>query len=400
MSKQTKPLNNTEVSKAKPKDKPYRLYDGGGLVLNIAKSGTKTWYYQYKHPVTKKADMFKIGRYPAVSLAEARKQRQDCEELLQDNIDPKDNKKKLNEAEQYKHANDFKSVFDEWLPTKNYSERTLEKTQTAINEIITVIGNKPVSEITVMDCMKILRPIESAGHYTKLEKTKTKISQVMSYAIATGRATENPAMHLKGVFKTAPARHNPAIIDEKRLGELVTAIHNYRGQFSTRRALKFALIMFARPGEIRHTKWKDVDFDNGLWSYTPSKTANSTAVNIVSPLPTQAISVLREMETYKQNDYVFPSIASKSGVLSENTLNQALRRMGFDSSEQTSHGFRAIARTLLEEKFKYDYRMIEMQLAHQVRDSNGRAYNRVQWLDERREMLQTWADYLESIRAN
>lgn len=397
MARQTKPLTNTEIAQAKPKDKPYRLYDGGGLVLNVSKSGTKTWYYQYKHPITNKADMYKIGRYPAVSLADARKQRQNCEGLIAKNVDPKTNEHQQLEAEQQKYADDFNSVYNEWVKTKEYSPKTVEKTQTVISEIIAVIGNKPVSEITVKDCMALLRPIEEAGHLTKLEKMKTKIGQVMAYAIRTGRATENPALHLRGAFKTPQPRHNPAILDEKRLSELVTAIHNYNGYFATRRALRFALTMFARPGEIRHTTWGDINLKKALWEYTPTKTMKSTGVKVLSPLPTQAVQILSEMQTYGKNEFVFPSLTSKTGILSENTLNHALRRMGFSNSEQTSHGFRAIARTLLEEKFKYDYRMIEMQLAHQVRDSNGRAYNRVQWLDERREMLQTWADYLDSL---
>lgn len=274
MSRSTRPLNNTEVEKSKPKDKPYKLFDGGGLVLTIAKGGTKTWYYRYNRLVTKKEDMYKIGRYPTISLANARKRRQECEDLLAIGIDPKENEKQELEQEKQKNANDFKSVFDEWIQTKNYSPRTLEKSQWAINEVIAVMGNKPVAEITVKDCMDTLRPIEQAGHFTKLEKMKTKISQVMTYAIATGRATENPILHLRGVFKTAPPRHNPAILDEKRLSELVTAIYSYQGYFSTRRALKFAFIMFTRPAETRFLKWADVDLDNGIWNFTPPKTRN------------------------------------------------------------------------------------------------------------------------------
>lgn len=398
MARQTKPLTNTEVDKAKPKEKPYRLYDGDGLLLNVAVSGTKTWYYQYKQPYTNKRDMLKLGRYPALSLAEARKRKLECDSLIEQNIDPKSAQQLKSDAEKAKIANDFKSVFEEFLPTKNYSPKTIEKAQTAIDEIIAVIGNKPVSEITVMDCMKVLKPVEQAGHYTKLQKMRTKISQVMTHAIATGRATENPALHLKGVFGTGETKHAPAILDEKRLSDLLIAIDGYHGHFVTRRALRFAITTFARPGEVRYLKWQDIDLEKGLWIYTPPKTKKSTGVDMVSPLSTQALQVLSEMREYAQGEYVFPSKTSASGVLSENTLNQALRRMGFDNSEQTSQGFRAIARTLLEETFKYDYRMIEMQLAHKVFDSNGRAYNRVKWLDDRRDMMQKWADYLDELK--
>ncbi|HCH26968.1 MULTISPECIES: tyrosine-type recombinase/integrase [Psychrobacter] len=400
MARITNPLTNTEVAKAKPKDKPYRLYDGNGLVLNVAKSGTKTWYYQYSRPYTGIADMFKLGRYPALSLADARKKRAECDVLIENNIDPKTNNKEQIATERNKIANDFKSVFDEWLKTKNYSETTLSKTRTAVNEIIAVIGNKPVSEITTVDCMAVLKPIEAAGHFTKLQKTRTKISQVMTHAIATGRATQNPALHLRGVFATGEVKHAPAILDERRLGELVKAIDSYHGNFSTRRALRFAILTFARVGEVRHLKWSDLDLDKGVWIYTPPKTKKSTGVDMVSPLSTQTLQVIDEMREYATGEYVFPSSMSKSRVLSENTLNQALKRMGFDGSEQTSQGFRAIARTLLEERLEFDYALIDMQLAHKVVDGNGRAYNRVKWLDKRRDMMQHWADYLDSLRCS
>lgn len=399
MARITNPLTNTEVSKAKAKNKPYRLYDGNGLVLNVAKSGTKTWYYQYSRPYTGIADMFKLGRYPALSLADARKKRAECDALIENNIDPKTDNQNQIATERNKIANDFKSVFDEWLKTKNYSETTLSKTRTAIDEIIAVIGNKPVSEITTVDCMAVLKPIEAAGHFTKLQKTRTKISQVMTHAIATGRATQNPALHLRGVFGTGQVTHAAAILDENRLGELLKAIDNYHGNFSTRRALRFAILTFARVGEVRHLKWSDLDLDKGVWIYTPPKTKKSTGVDMVSPLSTQTLQIIDEMREYATGEYVFPSSISKSRVLSENTLNQALRRMGFDSSEQTSQGFRAIARTLLEERLEFDYALIDMQLAHKVVDSNGRAYNRVRWLDKRRVMMQKYADYLDSLKA-
>ncbi len=398
MARITNPLTNTEVAKAKPKDKPYRLYDGSGLILNVAKSGTKTWYYQYSRPYTGVSDMFKLGRYPALTLADARKRRADCERLLETNIDPKVSEQDRVQFELHKIANDFKSVYEEWIATKNYAPKTLEKTRSAIDEIIAVIGNKPVSEITTQDCMAVLKPIENAGHFTKLQKTRTKISQVMTHAIATGRATQNPALHLRGVFGTGEVVHAPAILDEKRLSELLRAIDEYNGHFATRRALRFAILTFARVGEVRNLKWSELDLEQGVWVYTPPKTKKSTNVDMVSPLSTQALQVIDEMKAYATGDYVFPSTISKNRVLSDNTMNQALKRMGFAGTEQTVQGFRAIARTLLEEKLEYPYELIDMQLAHKVVDGNGRAYNRIKWVDRRREMMQKWADYLDGLR--
>lgn len=396
MARQTKPLSTAQVDKAKPQNTLYRLYDGNGLVINITPSGGKHWYLQYKHPISKKAQMFKLGSYPALSLKDARTACQDCKQLLARHIDPKEHTKA---QRQDALEGNFQSVFSEWLQTKDYSPKTQQKLQVYQDYLLKTLGNKAVSDINVPDLMLVLKPIEKQGQFAKLEKIRSMINQTLAYAVATGRSQTNPAIHLKGAFKTGSVRHNPAILDEGRLGALVRAIDNYQGRFSTRQALMFLLLVFARPGEVRHMHWAQVDLVNGIWTYTPNKTKKSTQVQMISPLPRQAIDILVQMKRYRPHSkLVFPSDSMPSCPLSENTLNQALRRMGFDGSEQTTHGFRAIARTLLEEKFKYDYRMIEMQLAHQVRDSNGRAYNRVQWLDERRQMLQTWADYIDQLK--
>lgn len=398
MSRQTKPLSATQIDKAKPKDKPYRLYDGAGLVLNIAPTGTKTWYYQYKRPYVGKSDMLKLGRYPAIGLLEARKQVLVNSELLAQNIDPKSHRKEQKIKKELEYTQDFKGIFDEWIETKEYQPYTKQKLQGYFKDILVVVGDKPVSQITVTDCMDILKPIEKAQLYNKLKKVKSIISQVMTYAIATGRATHNPAIHLRGVFKTGNIRHNPAILEARRLAELVQCVDSYEGHLVTKNALWFVMMTFVRYGEMRFMKWQDIDFNNAIWYYIPNKTRKSTQVQMAVPLAIQVIELLKKMHNIKSSDYVFPSVISNIKPISESTLTQALRRMGFSKDEQTIHGFRATARTLLEEKFEYDYRLIEMQLGHQVRDANGRAYNRVQWLDKRREMMQRWADYLDELK--
>ncbi len=396
MARTTKPLTNTQIEKAKPKEKLYRLYDGNGLVMNITPNGGKYWYLQYKHPITLKAQMYKLGDYPTMSLSFARERALECHALLAKNIDPKIHDELERQARLNAINNDFQSVFNEWLDTANYAEGSLNKMKGYKRELIAVLGNKPITDITVPDLMLVLKPVEKAGHFAKLKKMRTMLNKTFSYAVATGRTKENPTVNLKGAFATGEVRHNPAILDESRLAELVQCIEGYHGHFVTRKALMFALLMFARPGEVRYMKWVDIDGD--VWNYTPNKTQKSTGIKMCSPLPKQAIEILEQMRAVRNSDFVFPSVTSNVRPLSENTLNQALRRMGFDNSEQTSHGFRAIARTLLEETLEYDYRLIEMQLAHQVRDSNGRAYNRVMWLDKRREMMQTWADYLYKLK--
>lgn len=385
MSRQTKPLSATEVDKAKPKDKLYRLYDGQGLVLNITPNGGKYWYLQYKHPLTKKAQMMKLGNYPTMSLLDARVKRDEQLSLLLDYKDPKQVKQEM-------LANDFHSIFNEWLTTKNYAQGTIIKLQSYVKEILAVLGNRPISQITTTDCMALLKPIEQANHLEKLKKIKTLLNQTFVYAIATGRLENNPIGNLTSVFKTRAKRHNPAILDEERLREMVQGIYAYNGSFVVKKCLLFSLYVFARQGSIRNIKRDDIT--DGVWKYTPSKTKNSTGVEMVTLLPKQAIEIIEQIRTYHSYEYLF-SISNKP--ISENTLNQALRRIGIEKDEQTIHGFRAIARTFLEEKFGYDYRIIEMQLEHQVRDSNGRAYNRVTWFNERKEMLQTWADYIDSL---
>lgn len=399
MPRQTRPLSNTEIEKARPKEKLYRLYDGNGLVLNITPNGGKYWYLQYKHPVTKKAQMYKLGDYPAVSLSQARTLCMDCHKLLGQNIDPKAYAEQEIKSKQSQIDNDFKSVFNAWIATKDYAPATLLKLKTYMAELLAVIGNKPIGDISVVECIDVLRPIERAGHLEKLKKVKSMMSQTFAYAVATGKATHNPVINLTGVFKTASKKHNPAILDEKRLSELVQEMDGYHGSFVVKKCLMFSLYTFARQGEIRNMRFGDVNFNDGLWTYMPSKTAKSTQVNVVTPLSKQALEILRQLREYHQGDIVFVSPNTSLKPVSDGLVNRALRRLGFDKDEQTAHGFRAIARTLLEEKFKYDYRMIEMQLGHQVRDSNGRAYNRVTWLGERREMLQTWADYIDQLKS-
>lgn len=392
MSRKTKPLSATQVEKSKPKDKLYRLYDGNGLVLNITPNGGKYWYLQYKQPISNKAQMMKLGTYPAMSLTDARSKREELLTILSKGKDPKVHSNALLQSELKRLENDFKSVFEDWFKTRNYAQGTVIKLQTYMSEMNAIIGHKPITEITTQDCIALLKPIEQANHLEKLKKIKTLLNQTFIYAIAMGICDSNPVSNLNGIFKTKPKQHNPAILDEYRLKEMVQGIYGYNGSFVVKKCLLFALYTFARQGSIRQIKRDDIV--DGVWKYTPSKTKHSTGVQMVTPLSKQACEIINQLKQYHNNEFIF-SISNKP--ISENTLNQALRRIGIESSEQTVHGFRAIARTLLEEKFKYDYRIIEMQLEHQVRDSNGRAYNRVTWFDERKDMLQVWADYIDDL---
>lgn len=289
MARQTLPLTNTQIEKARLKDKLYRLYDGSGLVMNITPNGGKYWYLQYKHPITHKSQMYKLGDYPALSLAEARTTCNNCHKLLAQNIDPKTYFELERQKQENSLKNDFKSVFTEWLATKDYATTTQAKMKNYQDELLAVIGNKPVSEITVPDLMLVLKPVEKAKHFAKLEKMRTMINQTLAYAVATGRSETNPALHLRGAFASGEVRHNPAILDENRLGELVRAIDSYHRFFTTKKALEFALMIFARPGEIRHLTWGQIYLNEGLWTYTPNKTKKINTSEDDKPITTPSL---------------------------------------------------------------------------------------------------------------
>lgn len=392
------PLSDTTVRKAKPSDKPRKLRDGAGLYLLLRPDGARWWRFDYRRPVTGKRNSLSLGVYPDVGLAEARGRHSEARKLLAAGIDPGEQRKAQKAATVNRAANSFEAVADELLAIRAKKlavgsavreRRLLEK------DLAPYIGSRPVADVTAPELLTALRKIEARGAVETAHRAKMLAGQVFRYAIATGRAERNPAPDLKGALSQPDEKHFASVTDPAAVGPMLRALHGYQGTPAVMAALKLAPLVFVRPGELRRARWADIDLDAGEWRFTASKTGQPHIV----PLASQAVAILRELHPLTgRGEYVFPSARGKGRSMSEVAVLAALRRMGIDGDTMTAHGFRAMARTILDERlgFRPDY--IEHQLAHAVRDPLGRAYNRTAHLAERRKMMQAWADYLDNLR--
>ena len=242
------------------------------------------------------------------------------------------------------------------------------------------------------------RTIESKGYLETALKMKSLAGQVFRYAVQTAKAERDVTQDLKGALKQPPIKHYPAIIDPVEFGQMLRSIDDYNGSFEVKCALKLMPMLFVRAGEMRYAKWSEFDLEKKTWIFTPRKTKRKTGISLIVPLPKQAIEILSELADHKRSEFVFPAIHTTVQPMSENTMNQALKRLGISGDTHTVHGFRASARTMIVEQLKYDERFVELQLGHRVPDMHGRAYNRAQFLDERKDMMQEWADYLDGLK--
>ncbi len=391
------PLSDVEIRNAKPAEKPVRLFDGGGLYLEVSPTGGKLWRMKYRFEGKEKR--LSIGAYPTFSLREARQRREDARKQLALGIDPSAHKKALKAARVEMNANSFEVVAREWFEkfkptrTEGHTSKIIARLQ---RDVFPWLGAKPISSITAPDVLAILRRIEDRGAIETAHRAKGDISMVMRFGISTGRATRDPCPDLKGALSPSVPKHFAAIVDPKEVGAFLRTIDGYTGTLTVRVALKLAPLLFCRPGELRHMKWSEIDLDAAEWRYTTSKTKT---VHLV-PLARQTLDALREIQPLTgRHDYVFAGHEPKR-PMSGNTVNAALRRMGYDTqTEITGHGFRAMARTILAEQLHIKPEIIEHQLAHKVADPLGGAYNRTKFLKERKEMMQHWADYLDRLRS-
>ncbi len=393
------PLSDTAIRKAKPTGATQRLSDGGGLYLEISPAGGKWWRLKYRH--LGKEKRLSLGTYPDTGLADARDKRDAARKLLAAGVDPGAHRKAEKAAGIERAANSFEVVAREWLAKRDWVAGYKVKVAAWLeNDVFPWVGPRPVSEITAPEFLSAVRRVEARGAIESAHRILQNCGQVMRYAIATGRAERNPVADLKGALPAAPERHHAAITDANAIGGLLRAIDGYTGTFTVRCALKLAPLLFVRPGELRQAEWAEFDLDAGEWNI-PAARMKMREPHLV-PLSAQAVAILRELEplTGAGRRYVFPSARSPKRPMSDNAMNAALRRMGFDKDTMTGHGFRAMARTVLDETlgFRPDY--IEHQLAHAVRDPNGRAYNRTAHLAERRKMMQAWAYHLDVMRAD
>ena len=400
MPKRIAPLTPSQVQNAKSQASPYKLRDGGGLFLLVNPDGAKLWRWDYRRPVTGRRNTIGLGAYPAVKLAGAREQVRTCRERLAAGIDPSEQRRAEKMVAVDRQANTFGAVASEWWVRreKEIVTGTAKREQRLLEiYLLPYLGDVPIRDITPPILLAVLRRPEAAGKVETAHRAKAMAGQVFRYGIATGRCERDLAADLRGALETPQGEHFASVTNPTDVAPLLRALWGYDGTPVVSAALKLAPLVFVRPGELRRARWADIDLDGRDWRFTASKTNQPHIV----PLASQAVDILRELQPLTgRGAYVFPSARGKGRPMSDAAMNAAMRRMGIDSATMTGHGFRAMARTILDEVlgFRPDY--IEQQLAHSVRDPLGRAYNRTQHLPERRKMMQAWADYLDVLRAD
>lgn len=393
------PLTDTAIRTAKPQDKPYKLADGGGMYLEVSPAGGKWWRLKYR--IGGKEKRLSLGTYPEISLKNARERREEARKLLAAGVDPSDHRKATKAAKEAESTNTFEVIAREWFAKKapTWADVTAKKELGRIEkDLLPWLGSRPIDAITAPELLEVLRRVEGRGALESTYRVKQIAEQVFRYAIATGRADRNPVPDLKGALQPVKHTHHAAITNPKAVAGLLRALDGYEGTLVTKCALRLAPLVFVRPGELRNAEWSEIDLDKAEWNI-PAVKMKMREAHLV-PLSAQAIAILRELQPLTGNGrYVFPSPRTNKSPMSDNAILAALRRMGFAKDEMTGHGFRAMARTLLDEVLQVRPDFIEHQLAHAVRDPNGRAYNRTAHLEERRKMMQLWADYLDGLKA-
>jgi integrase len=396
MPKQADALTPSAVANAKPKAEPYRMPDGRGMFLLVQPSGAKWWRFKYWRPGTRKQNLLSLGVYPDVSLKQARERRDAARKLVAEGIDPGERRK----AEAVAGAETFEAVAREWYGkhSPNWAAGHADKVIRRLErDVFPWIGNKPIANLTAPDVLAVLRRIESRNVIETAHRAGQNIGQVFRYAVATGRATNDPTPSLRGALAPWKQGHYASVTDPAKVGELLRAIDTFTGSYVVAAALKLAPLVFTRPGELRCAEWAEIDLDAGEWTI-PAERMKLRIAHLV-PLSSQAIAILRDLQPLTgAGRFVFPGARSVKQPLSDMALNAALRRVGIDQNTMTMHGWRATARTILDERLGFRPDFIEHQLAHAVKDPNGRAYNRTAHLAERRKMMQAWADYLDALR--
>jgi len=391
------PLTDTQVRSVKPDKKAVKLFDGGGLYLEVAASGGKWWRLKYRFGG--KENRISLGVYPAISLKDARKRRDEAREQLAKGIDPSGHKKASKAALSASDGSLYEIVAREWFAkySAGWSEANKVKVLARqVKYVFPFIGGKPIREVTAPEVLEALRHIEQRGSIDTAHRALQDCSRIFRYAIATGRGERDTAADLRGALPPAKGSNFATITDKKAVGELLRAIEGYEGGIVVASALRLAPLVFVRPGELRQAEWAEFDFDGAEWRI-PSERMKMRQVHIV-PLARQSLAILRELHKFTgYGRFLFPSPRTDSRPLSDMALLAALRRMGYTKEQMTVHGFRSMASTLLNEQ-GYNRDWIERQLAHGERDHVRAAYNHAEFLPERRKMMQEWADYLDGLR--
>jgi integrase len=393
------PLTDKTARNAKRRKEPCKLFDGGGLYLLARPDGARYWRMDYRYAGKRRT--LALGIYPSVTLAAAREQRDAAKRHLAQGIDPSARRKQERSQVKIGAGNTFRIVADEWVAKQEREGRavpTLNKTRWLLGFATSVIGDRPIAETTAPELLAVLRKVESRGRYETARRLRSVCGQVFRYAVATGRAERDPASDLRGALTTPKVKHRAAVIEPKSIGAMLRAIDGFDGQVTTVAALKLAVILFVRPGELRTAEWIEFDLDATEWKIPAEKTKMRRVHRV--PLPRQALTILRNLHSVTGSGrFLFPSVRSVQRPMSENTLNAALRRLGYSKDEATAHGFRSTAAVRLNEMGRWNSDAIERQLAHQETNSVRRAYTHgAEYWKERCEMMQVWADYLDELR--
>jgi integrase len=404
-------LTDVKARNAKATDKPVKLYDTDGLFLLVApvqkKSAGKRWRFKYRFDGKEK--LLALGTYPEISLAEARKMRDEARKLVAKGIDPAQAKKAKRAAQEAARANTFKKLAAEWYDQRAdiLADKTKKMLKARLNrDIYPIIGDMPISDLTpklILD--GVLRPIENRGAIELAHRVRGLISQILRYGVACGACERDFTADLRGALKPIQRKHHAALDaetgtpDPAKVADLLRAIDTYDGSIIVKAALQLHPLVATRPGELRHAEWSEVDFDTATWAIPAGKMKMKNP-HIV-PLAPQALAILADLQPLTgSGKYLFPSVRSTARPISNNTLNAALRRLGYTKEEMVSHGWRAIFRTLADEILQERIDIIEAQLAHQVADTLGRAYNRTSFLKERRRLMDRWSNYLQKIKSD
>ena len=390
------PLTDAAVRNAKSTDKPFKLADERGLFLLVTPGGGKWWRLKYRFEGKEK--LLSLGVYPDVGLKDARTRRDEARKLLADGVDPGEHRKAQKSAREDRAANSFEVIAREWYAkhapnwVSTHGDRIIRRLE---RDIFPWIGGRPIADIPASELLAVVQRIEKRGALETAHRALQNCGQIFRYAVATGRADRDPSSDLRGALPPVKGEHFSAVTDPARVAEILRMIDGYTGTITVCCALKLAPLVFVRPGELRKAEWAHIDFDAAEWRYTVTKTGTQHIV----PLSTQALAILRELHPLTgRGRYVFPSARGGDRPMSDNAILAAMRRLGIPKDEMSGHGFRAMARTILDEVLGFRPDFIEHQLAHAVRDPNGRAYNRTAHLDARRNMMQAWSDYLDGIK--
>lgn len=394
------PLSDLKIRNLKAAEKPYKVADGGGLYIQVTPTGSKLWRLRYRYDG--KQQLLSFGSYPDVSLARARERRQEARALLADGVNPAAKKKADKAASAALTEHTFRRIAAE-LIEKNRKEgkadTTLSKKAWLIEFANADFGDQPITAITAPLVLQTLRKVEAKGNYETAKRLRSVVGAVFRYAIATARVESDPTYGLRGALIAPKVKHMAAITSRSEFEYLVKSIWAYRGGGPTiQNALKLMVLLYPRPGELRLAKWDEFDLENRLWTIPEERMKMRRPGGHAKPLPEFAVSLIRELEPFSNKEgFILPSLYARGKPISENTMNQALRRMGFSSTEATSHGFRSSASSLLNESGLWNADAIEAELAHVGADQIRRAYHRALYWDERVRMSDWWSAQVKSM---